>query len=867
MTVLNDILDWSVDRPLWQRDALRRIVTKSDVNDHDVEEFLELCLTQRGTVEKESPAPTAEPLSEENVPQSDGGREKVTLLGLSEVHGVNALQPDQELSFGSEGLTLIFGYNGSGKSGYARILRAMCQARHRDDSILPNIFSVEPQGEPSARIEYNVGGDDHTEVWQQGESPPRSLSRISFFDSECAAVHVNEANELAFTPFGLDVLPKLVEVSKKLSTFIDQRIADEQRRQPASVANSNADSGTRVSNLLEGLDTSSDINDFRTLATLSEQERARIEELREALGSDPTTRAREFRSAVTRLERLRGHIENGENLLSGDNLESIRAQLDEFVSKRDAARAAADQAFNGQPLAGIGNDVWQQLWEAARRYSAESAYSTEEFPFTEEEARCVLCQQPLGSDAKARLNSFEAFIRDDTQRAAERSERALKQALSPVEQATLGHAAFGGNLHDLPDDQRELRLGIERFLRVAWIVRKHVTSSCQKETWTLPIGLTPSPKDELIAFIDGRRQRADELDRIAAGEERQALITEQSELLARQWLAGVINDVEAEIERKKRLELLRLAKRDTDTNRMTRQNGELTDRYATDVLGNTLQEEIRKVGAGHLPVYLESPGSKAGYKRFKIALKDATAEHSVRDVLSEGEFRSVALAGFLAELATEESKSAIIFDDPVSSLDHEWRRRIASRLSKVAVDRQVVVFTHDIVFLTDLLGFCEGKVAIQESYITRGPPGVAGQSIDGLPWAAMRVKDRVGRLKDWMQSAEATYMKQGREAYEPEARRICGRLRETWERAVEELLLNGVVKRFDRAVHTQQLDKLVDITDEDINVIEQGMTKSSRFLEGHDEAEAIGDPVPEPDEVRQDIQTLEGWIKEVRKRR
>lgn len=280
-----------------------------------------------------------------------------------------------------------------------------------------------------------------------------------------------------------------------------------------------------------------------------------------------------------------------------------------------------------------------------------------------------------------------------------------------------------------------------------------------------------------------------------------------------------------------------------------------------------LQEEIRKVGAGHLPVYLESPGSKAGYKRFKIALKDATAEHSVRDVLSEGEFRSVALAGFLAELATEESKSAIVFDDPVSSLDHEWRRRIASRLSELAVDRQVIVFTHDIVFLTDLLGFCEGRVATRQSYLHRGSPGVAGQSLDGLPWAAMKVKDRVGLLNDWLQSSESANRNQGREAYEPEARRIYGRLRETWERAVEELLLNGVVKRFDRAVHTQQLGKLVDITEEDVKIIEQGMTKSSRFLEGHDEADAIGDPVPEPDEVKRDIQTLEEWIKEVRKRR
>ena len=84
---------------------------------------------------------------------------------------------------------------------------------------------------------------------------------------------------------------------------------------------------------------------------------------------------------------------------------------------------------------------------------------------------------------------------------------------------------------------------------------------------------------------------------------------------------------------------------------------------------------------------------------------------------------------------------------------------------------------------------------------------------------------------------------------------------------MEEVLLNGVVTRFDRAIHTQNLGKLADIVDSDIQIIDEGMTKSSRFLEGHDEAEAIADPVPCPDELRQDIENLETWINQVRRRR
>lgn len=44
-------------------------------------------------------------------------------------------------------------------------------------------------------------------------------------------------------------------------------------------------------------------------------------------------------------------------------------------------------------------------------------------------------------------------------------------------------------------------------------------------------------------------------------------------------------------------------------------------------------------------------------------------------------------------------KGGIVFDDPVSSLDHRRRERVAKRLAAEAVQRQVIIFTHDIYFL------------------------------------------------------------------------------------------------------------------------------------------------------------------------
>ena len=332
-------------------------------------------------------------------------------------------------------------------------------------------------------------------------------------------------------------------------------------------------------------------------------------------------------------------------------------------------------------------------------------------------------------------------------------------------------------------------------------------------------------------------------------------------------LNAIAKDIEAEIVRKQMLDALDNANSDTVTTGITRKSSELADTYVTDVLRDRLTAEIETLGAEYLRVEFDSPGGRLGQKRFKISLQGAPDNTEVSHVLSEGEFRCIALAGFLAELSTEQSGSALIFDDPVCSLDHQWRRKVAYRLVQLASERQVIVFTHDIVFLADLVGYCEAQdIQLRQSYLRRGP-NQPGECIDGVPWAAMKVSRRIGCLKNWLQDAETTHRRQGPDAYEPQARRIYGLLREAWERAVEEVLLNGVVIRFDRAIHTQQLNRLADINNDDIQTIDEGMTKSSRFLEGHDEAGALADPVPSPDELRQDINNLQTWVSQVRQRR
>jgi hypothetical protein len=320
-----------------------------------------------------------------------------------------------------------------------------------------------------------------------------------------------------------------------------------------------------------------------------------------------------------------------------------------------------------------------------------------------------------------------------------------------------------------------------------------------------------------------------------------------------------------EIERKKRLAAYRQCIDDTSTVAITRKSTELTKELITDSLRRTFQDELSKLDFKHLALEIQPAGGAKGANFHRLVFTNAPSV-SVVDVLSEGESRTLSLAAFLTELSTAPSQSAIIFDDPVSSLDHVWRERIARRLVAEAKARQVIVFTHDLLFLRLLLDESDRLgVPFENQYVRR--EGQAGICSPDLPWLAMPIKERTGKLKVLWQAAEKLHRTAGQDSYESAAREIYGFLREAWERAITEVLLNDVVERYRPSIETKRLRFLYDITQADCDTVEAEMAQCSRWIRGHDQAAADGTPVPGPDELKARIDALETWVKNIRTRR
>jgi hypothetical protein len=237
----------------------------------------------------------------------------------------------------------------------------------------------------------------------------------------------------------------------------------------------------------------------------------------------------------------------------------------------------------------------------------------------------------------------------------------------------------------------------------------------------------------------------------------------------------------------------------------------------------------------------------------------------VGQVLSEGEHRCVALAAFMAELATTENKSGIVFDDPVSSLDHIHRQAVARRLVDEATRRQVVVFTHDLAFLFELNRAAvdaDPRPQVSISSISRGAEK-AGFCRNDPPFKARRVNDITTTLNNQLRNERYHYDQGNQDEWRKTVKSIVAALRDTWEIAVEEVV-GHVVRRLSNEVKTPGLVKLTAITVADCETMRAGFGRCSELL--HSAAAALNRPLPSPDVLSSEIDALASWADNLRQR-
>ena len=302
--VLQEILEWSQDRPAWQRDALRRLVLNGELTDDDIRALTDICKGTQGLTDQQEVIP----LAKDHVPDRGATSAPVALDSIFHHHGVNALAESQTLKF-SPHLTVVYGDNAAGKTGYIRILKSACRARGQE-TILGNVISGVAPLAPTVAIKYRVGADTALREWA-GAGDDESISRVSVFDTQCAAVYLTEKTDVAFRPFGLDLFDKLVKASKAVRA----KLESEQRALSSTALGTvqvQMVEGTAVAKLLAGITSLTKPETVQALARLSTEDEARLGLLEKSLldlqANDPEKLIRQLTLRAGRVQNLARHL-------------------------------------------------------------------------------------------------------------------------------------------------------------------------------------------------------------------------------------------------------------------------------------------------------------------------------------------------------------------------------------------------------------------------------------------------------------------------------------------------------------------------------------------------------------------------------
>lgn len=860
-TVLETILDWSVDRPLWQRDALRRIVTGGTPDEAAVGEILALCKKEHGAdgVELEPAA-----LETAHLPATPIGGESIALVSLGDIAGVNQLAPGQTLQFEPAGLTIVYGPNGSGKSGYGRVLKRACRARKAGE-IMPDVYNAPPVGKATGTFTILKNATAEPAVaWTDDGKPDPVLSAVSVFDRESGSVHVQEKNEVAFRPFGLDIPDDLAGVCQVLKQKLSAEETQLQAVRDSVFEKPSWNAATPVGAIMAALSHDTDLTALEKLGEMTEDERARLARLDEDLLKNPADAAAEQRLFASNVRQLVAALDRITGAYTDEPLVQLKALADTARSRRAAADLAARAAFDGLAVPGVGSETWRTLWEAARRYSEQTAYPDAPFPPAGDEA-CVLCHQPLSPEAKVRMTSFEDFIKADAEAQAGKAEKEYSDALSTFRTRKLDVRTIAQTRRRIALQHAALARSVLRFVASADLRRLKCLQSLSSPGELMLPPLLPSPKAELEKLADDLEAYAAQLDEAADAEGRAKLMLERDFLKDRAAVTNLLAIAKKEIKRLNDLRIVRACIAETATNAITKLGNDIADNVITPRMRDQFQAEIVRLAAEKVRVEIVRSGGQYGSPNYQVRLF-ANPKAKVHMVLSEGEQTCVALAAFLTELATASHKSALVFDDPVTSLDHRWREKVAERLIEEAKARQIVVFTHDMVFVNDLhdKGVRE-SIPMKLVSLSRGPAGT-GMVSDGLPWQHATIRDRIDKLEKAAREARKLYDTNDEEGYRDAAVKIYDRLRATWERGLEDVAFAGVIHRHRDYIDTKNLKRVTVVDESDVETFRKNFKKCSDLVDAHDPSRARDGTVPPPDDILADIKILADWAESIRTR-
>ena len=221
--ITGDILNWIKTLPKWQQKLSYLLMGNMNIDEAVLMDVFRIFKIEK-PLEKGSIPDDITPIKIEN----SNKHCNTVWSGVGNLQGVNRLKSDEKLSV-SEGLTLIYGENGSGKSGYTRLLNQAFISRG-DQEILGNVYSSKKE-DISASFTFNVDGNE-VELSYPKDKDEYPFRIIRNFDSRSAISDMTEESVIDFAPSELSFFDLLLSYSILIQKKLDDECESKRTENP-----------------------------------------------------------------------------------------------------------------------------------------------------------------------------------------------------------------------------------------------------------------------------------------------------------------------------------------------------------------------------------------------------------------------------------------------------------------------------------------------------------------------------------------------------------------------------------------------------------------------------------------------------------
>jgi len=810
--IIDFLWEWAELKGDWAKLLIDKIVnTETSLAVQDRNEVFNYFIDSLRTVKKLPSITTAKPTF-------NATNKTVELSSLSNITGVNRLAKNQKIDF-AKNFTVIYGENGTGKTGYGRVLKSLGFSYDPKRNIHHNIFGTNDR--KAAQIDFTLNGIPKTLNWD-GTNTDDALSNVSVFNNNCVQLSLSD-RKLIVSPIGFHLFNLVTSELSELTALLNQKKATYTATLLCEAA---LNEGTPQQIFVKSLNEKSTEEQLKKVIEFTgdidiaiEKKQKELQGLNQELIK---TQIEGLNNQITELNGTITKIKTAESNLtqsSWDRLLTLNQAIAELESK---------SKLGLKDLADVNSiDFYESPEFKAFLISAEKYINLLEQPYPERGDTCVYCKQPLDESAKGLIKSYKSLLNDTTEtdlknHAKIRAE--LIQNISSLDDTfLLSHPSFGSDDHLKPIQPPQLtafnstlKNFKERFVRNTVVEGQLFDVKYQ---------------DILNLFQDKV-----EAINVILTEKREGLATISEQVVALQKALNELKDQkllkenEAEIKKviinKRSLSLLNSKANEFATNSISRKTSEARAELISQNFGDTFQNELRAFRKSHLKIDL-SFGTDRGNSKITQKIN----QYVLTDILSEGEQKAIALAEFLTELDLDNTKAPVVFDDPVNSLDHTIIEEVAIRLIKLSKTRQVIIFTHSILLLNSLIQQSELDTNKQEGlkfnfYSVKNNFGETGilDEVEEINSHAYYIKklNKVLECVDKTMSEE----KLAAEGY--------GHLRSAIEICVEEDILKRTVKRYRKGVAFPALLRIegakIDLLKGDLNHLYE---KCCTSIDGH----------------------------------